>query len=155
MNPTEKPAEDPRIPAGNERPAGTMNAMHNDPGQDAPELRYYLGLLQRRIWMVVTCFVIVATLGAIHTYKKPPVYRASGRVLVQHQLPQIVELSRTAQYSRRREGDSQQTQMELIKSPAILEQAARDKRIADVLNPERGAAGKGGRGSGGPWTDIK
>ncbi|MFP4029870.1 MAG: polysaccharide biosynthesis tyrosine autokinase [Candidatus Brocadiia bacterium] len=143
------------MPAGNQRHAGMMNAMHNDPGQDAPELRYYLGLLQRRIWMVVTCFVIVVTLGAIHTYKKPPVYRASGRVLVQHQLPQIVELSRTAQYSRRREGDSQQTQMELIKSPAILEKAARDERIAEALNPDRSGSREGGGWSGGLWTDIK
>ena len=61
--------------------AGYEQRMHE------PALRRYLGVLRRRVWTVVTVFVILATLGTINVYKATPIYQGVAKVLIKRVPP--------------------------------------------------------------------
>ena len=126
-------------------------------GQD---LRFYLALLRRRFWTIVTVFVIIATLGTIHAYRQVPIYEASANVLVRSRAAQYVALGQSGQQFWEQDGQTQRTQSELVRSQLVLSRAAQDPRIAalfpppeeDISVPDDYAAATGVRGL---WSDIK
>ena len=126
---------------------------------DPFDLRHYLDVVRRRLWVIVTFFVVVATLGAFHVYSLPAIYRAGARVLVQEQAPQFMEFGHQAVggiYGRH--GGSQQTQIEIINSPAVLQIAAESPKVARYVQPRQGGQAAGSTSTQktrGLWGEIR
>ncbi|MHC4479556.1 MAG: GumC family protein [Planctomycetota bacterium] len=90
--------------------------------ESAPELKHYLSLLRRRVWAVVTVFVVVVTLGTVHAFKSKPVYRAGAKILIEKQSPRVMNFQDVMQM----EGSDRSyynTQAALLLSRNVLERA--------------------------------
>lgn len=98
---------------------------------DEPEFKRYMGIIRRRIWAVLTCFVIVATLGTVYAFKTTPVYQGVAKILIEKRSPRlmsfedVVELQASGQ-------DYYKTQRELVLSRAVLEGAMEQPGVRDL-----------------------
>lgn len=110
---------------------------------DEPQLKHYVTVMRRRIWVIVTVFVIVATVGILSAFKATPLYEASARILIEKQGPRVMNFEETAQ-SQGVDNDYYQTQQELVKSRPVLETAARQPGVPALLEGKGEAAGRGG-----------
>ncbi len=114
---------------------------------DAPELKRYLSVARRRIWVIVAVFVIVATIGILSAFKATPVYEASARILIEKQTPQVVNFPDPGQVQSA-DSDYYQTQQQLVKSRTVLETAANQPAVKALLE------GKGEGDSGGGLSGL-
>jgi succinoglycan biosynthesis transport protein ExoP len=108
-------------------------------GWGEPELKRYVGVLRRRIWVVVTAFVIVATLGAVYAFKATPIYQGVAKVLIEKQSPRLMNFQDVVQMEVA-DQDYYKTQEELVQSRAVLERALAQPGVAEL--PE--VTGEGG-----------
>lgn len=91
------------------------------------DLREYLRALKRRIWLILAVFLTVVITATLASLRMTPIYEASTRVEVQ-------ALSTSSSESALLEslfdaGRRMQTQVELIKSKAVLSKAAKNLGI--------------------------
>ena len=100
-------------------------------GGGEPELKRYIGVLRRRMWAVVTAFVIVATLGTVYAFKVTPIYQGVARILIEKQSPRVMNFQDVVEM----EGADQsyyKTQLELVQSRSVLEKALSQPGVADL-----------------------
>ncbi len=122
-----------------------VNEEYTGPGSDQtwgePEFKRYLNILRRRIWVVVTCFVIIASLGIVHAFRLPPIYRAEARILIEKRGPHVMEFEDVLQLQA---SDQQyyRTQEELVKSRAVLEKAFEQPGMRELFEVKEGSAGR-------------
>jgi polysaccharide biosynthesis transport protein len=60
--------------------------------QEAPVIRYYLQILRKYKWLLITTSLIGATIAAISAFRSPPIYRASAQLLIERAAPQVMRL---------------------------------------------------------------
>jgi len=106
-----------------------------------PELKHYIGILRRRIWAVVTAFVIVVTLGTVYAFKATPIYQGVAKILIEKQSPKVMNFQDVVQLQAA-DRDYYKTQKELVKSRAVLEKALQQPGVSDL--PEVTGEGAGG-----------
>ncbi len=104
-----------------------------------PELKHYFGILRRRIWAVITAFVIIVTLGTVHTFRSTPIYQAVARILIEKQSPRLLKFEDVVQLQTS-DRDYYKTQQELVRSRAVLEKALEQPGVSEL--PE--ITGQGG-----------
>ena len=96
-----------------------------------PELRHYLGILRRRIWALLSTFIILTTLGTLYAFKSTPIYQGTAKILIEKQSPRaaqfedVVEPYVTGQ-------DYYKTQKELVRSRTVLEGALQQPGMAEL-----------------------
>ncbi len=112
-----------------------------------PELKHYLGVFRRRIWMILTAFIVVATLGAVHAFKATPIYEAQARILIEKQGPRLMSFEDVVQMPSA-DRDYYKTQEELATSRAVLERAIEVPGVRELLE------GKGQGGGGGGLSSL-
>ena len=110
---------------------------------EGPELKRYLTVVRRRIWVIVAVFVIVATIGILSTFKATPLYEASARILIEKQSPQVVNFQDSGQLQAA-DNDYYQTQQQLVKSRTVLETAAGQPAVQALLEGKGEGEGRGG-----------
>ncbi len=88
-----------------------------------PLFRQYLSIVRRRIWAVVTAFIIVSTLGIINAYKATPIYSAMAKILIETSSKNPVQSERESYVTRWVDPGYYETQKELVRSRAVLEKA--------------------------------
>ncbi len=110
---------------------------------EGPDLKYYLSVLRRRIWIVATAFIVVVTLGAVQAFKATPIYEASADILIEKQGPHVMEFSdvRELQVADR---DYYSTQEQLVKSRTVLERAVAQPGMAELLESKATEDGRKG-----------
>ncbi len=52
----------------------------------------YLGILLDRIWIILTLFVVVVAVGYIHTKRQVPYYRSNARIMIEENLPKVMNV---------------------------------------------------------------
>ncbi len=109
------------------------------PTSGEPELKHYIGILRRRIWAVITAFVIIVTLGTVYAFKATPIYQAVGKILIEKQSPRLMNFEDVVQ-SQASDRDYYKTQQELVLSRTVLERALEQPGISEL--PE--ITGEGG-----------
>ncbi|MFW6279645.1 MAG: Wzz/FepE/Etk N-terminal domain-containing protein, partial [Planctomycetota bacterium] len=106
------------------------NDMRGRNGTMAPdepsELRYYLGLIRRRLRIILVSALVIVTLGVLWVYRQVPLYRASARILVETEEPRRMMLEEEGRRFSR--NVSLENQMELITSRSVLSIAAEQDR---------------------------
>lgn len=115
-----------------QEPAG--DAYFSDPIQF--DLRRHLSVLRSRVWTILACALLVLTLGAVHTFRKTPVYRATARLLIDRHLPLADALGGKGE-GRNEEYFS--TQVNLITSKAVLEKALQRGDLSEHFADSRPA----------------
>ena len=98
---------------------------------------YYLGILRRRIWVILPLVLIVATIGTIQTFKAPRIFRATARLLVERNVPAVMQFERAMQQDLGWDPDYYTTQSELVKSRAVMEVALESPDIARMFDVSR------------------
>lgn len=101
--------------------------------QEEVDFQYYFSLLRRHVKIILAVIVIGVSLAAIYTYKLPDEYVAGTQLLIQR------EQEATAYAELRTQGMGQtqdsiyfNTQVEVLKSPNLIEQAI---KAANLLEP--------------------
>jgi polysaccharide biosynthesis transport protein len=106
------------------------------------KLTAVIGILWRRLWLIVLCTFLAAFVGWVYARSVPPVYKATARVVVDRTGPVIMQKS-VDNDMLLQTGNFRRTQAEIIKSPSVIAKL-RDSaalREAAVLGNEDGALG--------------
>jgi len=117
--------------------AATQARAQNTPARDAGwaelDLKQMWGMARRRIWLIVTAFVIVATVGTVHAFKATPVYRAVARIELENPGAALFRFKEGgAMPSSDRYYDK--TQQEVLRSRVILEKTVNeDLAVRSIL----------------------
>ncbi len=102
-------------------------------------LAYYLGILQRRVWIIVSLAIIGATLGLIRSVRRPRIYMATARVLVERQGPNVMQFDQGGPEGGSRDFSYYETQSQLVWSRAVLEIALRHSTVHDLVVENTGS----------------
>jgi uncharacterized protein involved in exopolysaccharide biosynthesis/Mrp family chromosome partitioning ATPase len=111
-----------------------------------PELKLILGMLRRRIWMIVTTTVIVTTIGVVHAFRATPVYEAVAKILIEREGPRVMNFDEVLQLQGS-DRDYDKTQQELVKSRAVLEKAVGYPGVKELLEGQAGSEPRSGLSS--------
>jgi len=105
--------------------------------RNEPDLKHYVGVLRRRIWPLVTVFVIIVTLGTVYVFKTAPVYQAVARILIEKQTPRVMDFEDVGQLQSS-DHEYYNTQRELVTSRVILEDALSSPSVREALERVHG-----------------
>ncbi len=109
--------------------------------RNEPEFKHYLGILRRRVWVLVTCFVVIVTLGVVRAFKTTPVYRGMARMLIEKQSPRLMKFEDVMQLAAADQG-YYSTQRELVKSRAVIEKALDQPNIRELFEVKDEGVGR-------------
>jgi len=94
---------------------------------------FYLDLIIRRIWIIITVFVIVSTIGVIKAFREQSVYLATARILVEKQSPKVMQFQGLGQDYFSWDPDFYNTQAGIAKSRAVMELALQDPVVRKMF----------------------
>ena len=60
-------------------------------------IRDYIVVLKRRFWVILACFIISSSWFSLQTFKKAPLYKASAKILIERNMPQILPVQQIYQ----------------------------------------------------------
>jgi capsular exopolysaccharide synthesis family protein len=103
-----------------------------DAQENAVDLRAQLKVLLRRRWVVVLTFIVVVAITGLITWRLTPIYESTAMVEVQPTSSSSSEASRVLE-SLVDPTRGLQTQVELVKSNAVLKLAAKELGLASIL----------------------
>src|SRR2546428_6315946 len=90
--------------------------------QDINVLDYFKALYKRR-WTVVIVATVVFLSFVIYSFTATPIYRATARILIENENPNIVSFEQVLQLDRLRASqDYYQTQYKMLESRSLAEQ---------------------------------
>ena len=115
--------------------AGVPPALHE------PDIKHYFRTLRQRVWIVVTCFVIIVTLGVVYAFKSTSIYRATAKMLIERQAPRVIgfrDVLGRSQPSDKGYFNYYYTQKEIIESRIILQKAVEQPGIQDLIESADG-----------------
>jgi capsular exopolysaccharide synthesis family protein len=98
--------------------------------QEQLNLFDYINLIQKRKWIILTCFVIIVTIVMIDTFKQMPVYRATAQLLIEKEsssksYQEGITIDISAQ-------DYYLTQYKIIKSRSLARKVVQDLRLDQI-----------------------
>jgi capsular exopolysaccharide synthesis family protein len=112
--------------------------MGNAPGMNGKDSLFrFLGIIRKRLLWVVMFVVLVTATAFVWNFHATPIYRASAKILIEPHDPNVINIEKVAEPSRRRRRSQYyRTQYELLKSDALLMRVARELRLASKRWPE-------------------
>ncbi len=144
MNETKELVPLPAEEVGRRYP--TMDLVQ-PPFSPGPQLRDYWEVLVKRRWTVFTFVLIASSLAAVASFKMKPIYRASARIEIESERPQITTLNNLDQ-QQRSDVDFLETQAKILDSEHlawVTIQALsldRNPEFADEVPADRPADGR-------------
>lgn len=103
----------------------TMGADHSF------HLLDYVKLLRRHRWLFVAIFLTTVVTVAVWTFTQTPIYQASATVLIEPEVPKVLNIQEITSMSTGVE--YYQTQYELIKSRAVVERAIANLKLKERI----------------------
>ena len=100
-------------------------------------VRYYLGVLRRRFWIVLSVAVILGTIGIVRVYRTAPVYRAVTRILVERHAPSHASLQGVVRNYPLWDPDYYTTQAGLLRSRVVMERVLATPEVAELFAADR------------------
>jgi len=86
--------------------------------QEQIDLRDYLRVMLKRRWTIVTVFAIIVITVAIHTYTATPIYKATARLIIEKENPNVVSIEEVMAVDASGT-DYYQTQYKIVESRAV------------------------------------
>ncbi|HEY3377194.1 MAG TPA: polysaccharide biosynthesis tyrosine autokinase [Armatimonadota bacterium] len=113
------------------------NSPYENNQEDTINFGELLNVFYRRRWMLLIGLLIVFGLGMLYTFLKKPIYESTCSILVtsnksskSNDLPLLDDLQALTQ------GRSVDTQVEILSSPDLLDEAYSEKFSASLMTPE-------------------
>ncbi|MHC4780788.1 MAG: GumC family protein, partial [Planctomycetota bacterium] len=100
------------------------NVQEAAPGGEPAEvnLRDYLRIVIKHVWVIIVFFVVVVVAVAVHTFRQPKIYRATSRINIRREVPELSQLQTLWNfYSTQQE--YMETQYKIIASRKIAKKA--------------------------------
>jgi len=98
-------------------------------------LRHYLHLLHRRWRLIILVSIVVVALGMTYAFTATPIYRAEATILIEKQAPRLMkDVQEVVQFQASDQSDYYKTQVELVKSRAVLEKALQRPGVRELLS---------------------
>ncbi|MHC4600550.1 MAG: GumC family protein [Planctomycetota bacterium] len=105
-------------------------------------LRDYLRIVLKHLWVIIVFFVVVVVAVAIHTFRQPKVYQATSRINIRREVPELSQLQTLWNfYSTQQE--YMETQYKIIASRKIARKAYLKLKLGDATPPAVEAFRKG------------
>ena len=92
---------------------------------------FYVGILRRRLWIILPILVICGTLGLFKAVRTPDLFRADTQLLVEKQASAL-DFANSGRDTRW-DPNFHTTQQQLIKGRVVMDIALRNERIRDFL----------------------
>jgi succinoglycan biosynthesis transport protein ExoP len=97
-------------------------------------LRDYFRVIRRRSWLVFMIMLTVVGAVTVSLYKKTPIYRATARIIIEREAPNIVsfkEVLPSNEIDTYQQSD--QTQSKMLKSYSLAEQVIQKLQLAEQM----------------------
>ena len=94
------------------------------------DLRDYLRVILKRRWAILTVFAVIVTTVAIHTYTATPVYRATTRLIIEKENPNVVSIEEVMAVDSSGT-DYYQTQYKIIESRTVAREVIKRLHLED------------------------
>lgn len=98
--------------------------------QEDIQLRDYLRVVKKRQWVIITFFVIVVVIVTITTFLKTPVYRATARILIEKETPNVLSFKEVLALDTS-DTDYYQTQYTILRSRTLAKEVLEKLGIMD------------------------
>lgn len=96
----------------------SLDAHHQDTLHD------YLRILVKRRWAALTVFLVIVATTALYSFLATPIYKATTQILVERQMPRLLETREGSYSSEAMNQEFYQTQYKLLASKALAEKVA-------------------------------
>ncbi len=98
----------------------------------------YLGILYKRRWTMIVVSLIVLLSTVIYNFTATPIYRATARVLIENENPNVVSFEQVLQLDRLRASqDYYQTQYRILESRSLAERTVKKLGAARFVEEPR------------------
>lgn len=98
-----------------------------------PTMQYYMDLLRRRIWIILTIFTVIFTLGTIKTFKSPDIYEAEAKLIVEKEVPRLINLDGVRNDMQGWDPEFYQTKADLVRSRDVMDLAIIDPAVSNMF----------------------
>ncbi len=92
------------------------------------DLKNYLRVIRKRKWVIIFIFLIVVISVATHTHKLQPVYKATTRLLIDKENPNVISFAEVMSMDGR-STEYYQTQFKIIKSRNIIDKVIKELKL--------------------------
>ena len=101
--------------------------------QDKPfeleDLLRYWQIIKQRIWILASTFLVILITGIIYTFNVTPVYQATTSILIEPDLPQVLNIDNLSPISKSQEFF--ETQIKIINSRTVIEKTVNALKRSD------------------------
>ena len=87
--------------------------------EESLDIYLYLGIIRRRIWYLVTTFIVIVLFTTIYTFRQTPVYRSTSTIVIDPDLPQVLDFNEVSSLLSSKE--FYETQFKIIQSRKVFE----------------------------------
>jgi len=87
--------------------------------EESLDIYLYLGIIRRRIWYLVTTFIVIVLFTTIYTFRQTPVYRSTSTIVIDPDLPQVLDFNEVSSLHSSKE--FYETQFKIIQSRKVFE----------------------------------
>jgi len=99
-------------------------------GQETPLMREYLGILERRKWVILAILALSVVIGLVVTLMMTPQYTAASRIEISRQQQRVTNVEGLERGDRTFDQEFYDTQYELLTARSVAERVARELRLA-------------------------
>ncbi|MEM8724618.1 MAG: Wzz/FepE/Etk N-terminal domain-containing protein, partial [Pseudomonadota bacterium] len=107
------------------------NGGYEHAGRETPLVREYLGILERRKWVILAIVALALLAGLVLTLMATPQYTASSRIEISRQDQRVTNVEGLEESDRRFDQEFYDTQYELLAARSVGERVARELRLAN------------------------
>lgn len=97
------------------------------------DLRQYLQVIQKHLWIIITVFIVLVTTVAILTFRMVPIYQATTTILIDKENPAVVNIKEVMAINSS-DLDYYQTQYGILKSESLARRVI--ERLSLQINPD-------------------
>lgn len=91
-----------------------------DEAEERIDIRYYLDVIKRRLWILIAVFATVTVSAAVHTFRQTPIYRTMSTLIIEQEIMQQTDPF-GSYYTFK--ALFLQTQVDLIRSDKVMKKA--------------------------------
>jgi capsular exopolysaccharide synthesis family protein len=103
--------------------------INEDQSFDIEQILRYVEILKQRRWVLLTTFIVVLISGIIYTFNVTPVYKATTTIIIEADIPQLVNIDNISTFSKSEEFF--QTQLQIINSISVAEKTMQNLIASD------------------------
>lgn len=98
-----------------------------------PTMQYYMDMLRRRVWIILTIFTTIFTLGTIKTFRSPEIFQATAKLIIEREVPRLINLDGVQNDLQGWDPEFYQTKADLIKSRDVMELAVLNPAVSNLF----------------------